>query len=89
MIANELSKDLDGCLEKRRYLTNDISLKHYIIFMLDQSNLQLISEEYDIEHLKNIFDSFTLGDSSLPQTLENPLKLALVNNNIKCESQSI
>jgi len=46
-------------------------------------------EEYDIEHLKNIFDSFTLGDSSLPQTLENPLKLALVNNNIKSESQSI
>jgi len=44
-------------------------------------------EEYDSEHLKNIFDSFTLG--SAQQTLENPLKLAMVNNNIKCESQSI
>ena len=53
------------------------------------SNKFFFSEEYDIEHLKNIFDSFTMGDTSIQPTLENPLKLSMVNNNIKIESQSI
>jgi hypothetical protein len=42
------------------------------------------SEEYDIEELKAVFDNFTLGDITTMQTGENPLKLALVNNNSSC-----
>ena len=42
------------------------------------------SEEYDIEELKAVYDSFTLGDLTTMQTGENPLKLALVNNNSSC-----
>ena len=38
------------------------------------------SEEYEIDHLKNIFDNFVLG-GGIQQTQENPLQLALVNNN--------
>jgi len=38
-------------------------------------------EEYEIDHLKNIFDNFVLG-GGIQQTQENPLKLAMVNNNI-------
>jgi len=41
-------------------------------------------EEYDIDHLKNIFDNFILG-GGIQQTQENPLKLAMINNNIKTE----
>jgi len=37
-------------------------------------------EEYEIDHLKNIFDNFVLG-GGIQQTQENPLQLALVNNN--------
>ena len=40
-----------------------------------------LAEEYDIDHLKNIFDNFVLG-GGIQQTQENPLKLAMVNNNI-------
>ena len=38
------------------------------------------SEEYEIDHLKTIFDNFVLG-GGIQQTQENPLQLALVNNN--------
>ena len=40
----------------------------------------VFSEEYEIDHLKNIFDNFVLG-GGIQQTQENPLQLALVNNN--------
>ena len=46
--------------------------------------LSYFSEEYDIEELKAVYDSFTLGDLTTMQTGENPLKLALVNNNSSC-----
>ena len=46
--------------------------------------LSNFSEEYDIEELKAVYDSFTLGDLTTMQTGENPLKLALVNNNSSC-----
>ena len=44
-------------------------------------NFVSISEEYEIDHLKNIFDNFLLG-GGIQQTQENPLKLAMVNNNL-------
>jgi hypothetical protein len=44
----------------------------------------LFAEEYDIEELKAVYDSFTLGDLTTMQTGENPLKLSLVNNNSSC-----
>ena len=44
-------------------------------------NFTLISEEYEIDHLKNIFDNFVLG-GGIQQTQENPFKLAMVNNNL-------
>ena len=44
-------------------------------------NFASISEEYEIDHLKNIFDNFVLG-GGIQQTQENPLKLAMVNNNL-------
>ena len=44
-------------------------------------NFTFISEEYEIDHLKNIFDNFVLG-GGIQQTQENPLKLAMVNNNL-------
>jgi len=42
-------------------------------------------EEYVIDHLKTIFDNFSMGDSSLRPTLENPCRLAVVNNNVKTD----
>ena len=44
-------------------------------------NFTSLSEEYEIDHLKNIFDNFVLG-GGIQQTQENPLKLAMVNNNL-------
>ena len=46
------------------------------------------SEEYDMEALKNVYDSFVLGDIK-PPTGENPLKLSLVNNNSSCWSTRV
>ena len=46
------------------------------------------SEEYEIDHLKNIFDNFVLG-GGIQQTQENPLQLALVNNNSDAGSSVI
>ena len=46
------------------------------------------SEEYEIDHLKTIFDNFVLG-GGIQQTQENPLQLALVNNNSDAGSSVI
>ena len=37
-------------------------------------------EEYEMDHLTSIFDNFVLG-GGIAKTQDNPLQLALVNNN--------
>lgn len=70
-IRSNEKKHVVHCLRCARQSDND--LKGWICL-----------EEYDIEELKSVFDSFTLGDLTTMQTGENPLKLALVNNNSAC-----
>ena len=47
-----------------------------------------LAEEYEIDRLKNIFDNFVLG-GGIQQTQENPLKLAMVNNNIQHQAAAV
>jgi len=69
-VKEEQKKHVVHCLRCARQLSKD-----------DFTNW-ICLEEYEMDHLKNIFDNFVLG-GSIQQTQENPLKLSLVNNNDK------
>jgi len=75
-VKEEQKKHVVHCLRCARQLSKD-----------DFTNW-ICLEEYEMDHLKNIFDNFVLG-GSIQQTQENPLKLSLVNNNDKNAAASV